>query len=224
MDPATGTQSIVSSGSMFIRPMGLAVEASGTLLVADPFAVGDFGAVIRVDPATGEQFEFSLGEGSDTELPLRPMALAVDADGSILVLEQTGGGVGGRVVRADAATGTRTLVSSGGDFVSPTAVAVEADGSILVADANAFGGGGGVIRINSATGEQTTVSSGGDFVGPLGIAVEADGTILIGDVDAFGGDGGLIRVDPATGAQTRLSSGGSFRRPGRIAILPATKR
>jgi len=66
-----------------------------------------------------------------------PRGIALDADGSILVVDQDAFGGPGGVIRVDPATGARTTVSesstSGGpSFVTPRDIALEADGSILV--------------------------------------------------------------------------------------------
>ncbi len=220
VDPATGSQTEVSSGGLFSNPFDLAIESGGTIVIADPHARG-VGGVIRVDPASGEQEMLSSGAEAPSSLPLREVGITLDADGHILVVEQTlaGGTQGkGRVTRIDPATGARTAVSSDGMFASAVGVAVEADGNIVVADANAFGGKGGVIRVDPATGEQTQVSSAGSFVGPIGIDIESDGSILVADGEAFAGRGGVIRVDPATGEQTTVSTGTTFRGHSGLAI------
>ncbi len=228
VDPVTGAQTIVSSGGLFVRPFDIAVEASGDLLVVDAFASAR-GGVIRVDPGTGTQTMLSIGEIQASTTPLRAVGIALETDGHILVAEQglAGGADGGRVVRVDRASGARTVVSSGGDFVSPIGIAVEAGGTIVVADANAFGSpddlvnDGGVIRVDSVTGTQTKVSSGGGFVSPRGIAVEAGGGILVTDSEAFGGVGGVIRVDPATGSHTTLVFGGAVHLR-QLTVVPAS--
>lgn len=220
VDPATGEQTEVSSGGLFSNPFDLAVESSGTIVVADPHARGA-GAVIRVDPRTGEQQMVSSGGEAPSALPLREVGITLDADGNILVVEQTlaGGAQGkGRVTRIDPADGARTAVSSDGMFASAVGVAVEADGNILVADANAFGGKGGVIRVDPATGEQTEVASRGSFVGPVGIDIDSDGAILVADGEAFAGRGGVIRVDPATGTQSTVSTGTAFQGHSGLAV------
>jgi hypothetical protein len=59
VDPVTGARSTVSTsgapagGAEFARPFGVAVEADGNILVADPTAWDTLGAVIRVDPVSG---------------------------------------------------------------------------------------------------------------------------------------------------------------------------
>ncbi|MFK0047438.1 hypothetical protein ACIQU4_25645 [Streptomyces sp. NPDC090741] len=97
--------------------------------------------------------------------PLRPGGSCVAADGTIVVVEQAGHSAdpdAPRVIRIDPAGGARTVVSSGGELVSPVDVVVDHDGNIrniLVVDANAFEGfSGGVIKVDPASGAQTVVS------------------------------------------------------------------
>jgi hypothetical protein len=49
-NPATGAVSTVAQGPNFGTPLGVAVEASGAILVADPHS-----GIIRIDPTTGAQ-------------------------------------------------------------------------------------------------------------------------------------------------------------------------
>lgn len=49
-NPVTGAVSTVAQGPNFGTPLGVAVEAGGAILVADPFS-----GIIRIDPATGAQ-------------------------------------------------------------------------------------------------------------------------------------------------------------------------
>jgi DNA-binding beta-propeller fold protein YncE len=49
-DPVTGAVATVSQGQKLGNPLGVAVEATGAILVADPH-----GGIIRIDPGTGAQ-------------------------------------------------------------------------------------------------------------------------------------------------------------------------
>jgi hypothetical protein len=74
VDARTGAQRMVSQGTNLVRPVGIAVDASGQLIVADPYTVnpeslylssgGYDGAIIRIDPANGEQAVIARGQGS----------------------------------------------------------------------------------------------------------------------------------------------------------------
>jgi sugar lactone lactonase YvrE len=181
IDPVTGVRTTVSEDANpsgdpgFLLPVGLAVEANGDILVVDRDAGGlpGFGAVIRVDPATGARTLVS-SNSSPAGGPsfLEPVSIAVEANGDILV------GQAGQLLRVDPATGARTLVSSnsspagGPSLNDPWGLTVEPDGDILVADT----GTAAVIRVDPVTGARTSVSSNttpaGDpmFSKPSGIA------------------------------------------------------
>src|SRR5206468_492485 len=115
--------------------------ADGHLVVADGF----FGlkAVIRVDPHTGDRTVIS----SDATTGQGPSfgdlhAIAVEADGHLVVAGSGFTGNGNWVVRVDPHTGNRTVISGQGpDFGFPTGVAVEADGHLVVTDSFYFDAG-----------------------------------------------------------------------------------
>jgi len=254
VDPATGVETPVSAGGFLVQPFGIAIEASGNLVVADASAFGGLcpggcGGVVRVNPATGAQSIVSTGG-----FFVDPFGIAIEADGKILVSDASG-----LLIRVHPSTGAQQIVSAAGFFASPTALAVEASGTILVDDqlsgiirvdpvtgtqtplspgglfcgslGLALEAGGDilvtaspgclaarVVRVNPLTAAQSVVSAGGLFSLPFGLAVEAGGDILVVDPLAFGGPGGVIRVNPVTGAQTPVPSGGLFVEPVGIAI------
>jgi len=84
VDLATGAQRRVSSGGMLSSPFGVAVEHGGTVLVADAFAFSQ-GGVIRVDLATEAQTEVFRSTSTALDLPHRPVGIALEADGAILL-------------------------------------------------------------------------------------------------------------------------------------------
>src|SRR3989304_1386151 len=75
IDPATGAQTVISSGGNFVEPLGLTVDPRGQILVVDAGLFGT-GKVIRGDPLTGAQTVVSAGG-----LFVRPFALTIDAAG-----------------------------------------------------------------------------------------------------------------------------------------------
>ena len=81
-----------------------------------------------------------------------PGGVAVGPDGTIY------GAAGNQVVRIDAATGVRTVVSTDGFLTQPIALAVDPQGNIDVVDTYL---GGSIIRVNAQDGSQAVVSSGG---------------------------------------------------------------
>ena len=195
IDPVTGGQTQITSLFSLSRPTGIAVEATGSIVVAEEIAA----EVERIDPDAGTHTTLS----SAAMLAQVP-ALAVEANGNILVTDLPLG-----IVRVDPVSGIQTTVSIYFDILTEIGgIAVEADGQILLVDATA-----GVIRADPLSGARTTVSSGGAFVSPAGLAVAANGDILVADVSA-----GVIRVDPVTGTQTIVSSGGLLQSIHSVAV------
>jgi streptogramin lyase len=213
LDPATGERTTVSQGGLLASPAGVAVEADGDILVADPGAFGFSGAVIRVDPDDGAQMTVSR------DGVIAPASIAVAPDGGVFV---TDGLFGAPVlVRVDPVTGAQTTVSSGGSFFDPFGVAVEPNADVLVGDVDAFDFEGAVFRVDPFTGAQTTVSRGGSFVDPGSVAVESDGDIIVADRAAgFLHTGAVFRVDRVTGGQTTLTEDLSLVVPIGVAVEP----
>src|SRR5207302_1508583 len=99
---------------LFGCPLGLTVEASGTILTS--ISPGcSIPAVIRIDPIAGTQSivssfgNFSLPYGLDTE-----------ADGNIIVADPNA--FAGAIFRVNPINGSQTLVSSGGLLAVPVDV------------------------------------------------------------------------------------------------------
>lgn len=105
LDPATGTETPITSGGLLERIGGVVVEASGELVVSR--ATGFQLVLIRVDRATGEQREFTEA-GSF----LRLHHLGITRDGTLLVPT----GDQKRIHGVDPDTGERSLVSGFGRF------------------------------------------------------------------------------------------------------------
>lgn len=213
----TGT----GSGPGFKGPLGIAVEADGSLVVIDR----DLKAAIRVDPASGNRTivsNASTGSGPGFETP---WDIAVEADGGQVVAD-CGLHALNAVVRVEPVSGDRTIVSdastgSGEDFgQGPIGIAVEADGHLVVTDQDIEA----VVRVDPVSGDRTIVSdahtgSGKEFEAPTGIAVEANGSLVVVD----NGLEAVVRVDPASGNRTIVSdastgSGPGFKVPWDIAV------
>ena len=139
VDAASGNRSLVSNfgnaaqGLRGSNPSGLALEASGTVLVIDYTAGTDIlGALFRVDAASGNRSLVSnFGNAAQGPLGSAPFGLALEAAGTVLVIDDTAGtGNAGVLFRVDRVSGQRTVVSDFGNAgqgdlgVEPVGVAI----------------------------------------------------------------------------------------------------
>jgi sugar lactone lactonase YvrE len=211
VDPVSGARAIVSdamtgSGPALFMPTAIAVEAPGTLVVAD----AGLEALVRIDPLSGARtlaFDGRLGGGPVVNVPT---AMAVEAPGTLVVADAGYQAV----LRVDPVSGTRGIISgptlgSGPPFHGPVAIAVEAAGTLAVVDVTDKA----ILRVDPVSGNRTLIAdartgSGPAFVRPVAIAVEATGTLVV--VDAGLSSiivGAILRVDPRSGDRSALSGG-----------------
>jgi sugar lactone lactonase YvrE len=185
-------------------------------------------AVLRLDPAAGSLVEISRN-GWQGNLFAHPYDIAVDRDGSLLVVDMGGFAESqqpdlpdGAVVRIDPFTGRQALVSQGGSLVDPAALALAADGSIYVAENVGVTGVRSVLRIDPLTGAQTVVAQGNQLCNPFGIALEADGDLLVTNYGNLScpHTGSVARIDPATGRQALLARNNLLSHPFGLAVEP----
>ena len=194
--------------------------------------------VLRADPTTGAVSEVSRN-GAQGRYFVHPYDLAVERDGSLLVVDMGAFAVDprqrvadGAVIRVDPASGRQSLVSRGGALVDPAGIAVAPGGAVYVAENEGTDGEPGVIRIDPTTGAQTRVAEGGHLCNPFGLAVEEGGGLVVSDygdllnasgipvIDCALSSGSLVRVPTDGGAPTVLSSGTLFGSPFGVAVEP----
>jgi sugar lactone lactonase YvrE len=195
----------------FGDPFALAIDAQGTLYVAD---AGDTGRIRKIDP-----------EGNVTTLPGSfdtPSGLALDRAGNLFVAE-----TGANAIRKISPTGVVTTIAGDGTagyrdgpaaqarFNGPIGVAADDQGNVYVADSY-----NDRLRVISPDGQVRTLA-GGDAPGfadgqgtsaafdtPTGIALDRHGMLLVADsgndairqVKPNGSVSTLARTDPNDGA------------------------
>jgi sugar lactone lactonase YvrE len=234
VDPVSGNRTLIAdartgSGPAFVRPVAMAVEATGTLVVVDAGLSSIIvGAILRVDPRSGDRSALSGGIVGSGPAFRRPVAIAVEAAGTLVVLDTpplAGGGLPGtRVLRVDPVSGTRTMVADApaedDSFVSSGDIAVEATGDLVVLEKSFFPPLIRVVRVDPVSGVRSlvfdaTTGSGPVPVRPVGLAVEATGTLVLVDTGARGfgsrsshevfGLGAVVRVEARSGDRALIS-------------------
>jgi hypothetical protein len=193
VDPTTGARAILSDfgdgtqGPTGDTPVGVAVDAAGTILVTDLNAgTAGRGALFTVHPTTGARTILSdFGDASQGPTGENPLGLTVDAAGTILVVD-FGAGTGGlgALFAVDPADGSRTIVSDFGDGTQgpigadPGGITIGASGTILVVDA----GVKALFMVDPADGSRTIFSDftnaikGPTGLSPIAVAVFGGGT------------------------------------------------
>lgn len=196
VDPATGAQSVVSSGGLLATgfPMGVTAAANGDLFITHNG--GEGGSLFRILPGSGAQSVVASG------FP-QAAGLTTEASGAVLLTDLNAN----NLTRVDPATGTFAVVSSGGLLSGPLGIGRAASGEIVVASRN----NGRIVRIHPTTGAQTLVSEAGVLGNPQWLAVHPSGDVFVTTGNA------VVRID-TTGAQSLLASGGALFSPRGIAV------
>jgi streptogramin lyase len=176
--------SVITLGSGFSTPTGVAVDVSGNVYIAD---AGN--NLIKKIPVGGGA-PVAIGSGFS-----HPEGVAVDASGNVYVADYNNNAV----KEIPVAGGSPVTLGSG--FVTPTGVAVDAAGNVYVADY----GNNAVKEIPQGIGAPVTLGSG--FSSPTGVAVDGAGNIYVAD---YGNR--LVKEIPA-GSTTPVTLGSGFSTP-----------
>lgn len=120
VDPITGAWTVLNFLSQGVNPAnaphGIAVEASGAILVIDVLGTDGRGALFRFDPQTGNRVRISdFGNPAQGAVGDFPQGVTVEANGRILVTDQFVGTSGsGALFSVDPVSGHRELLSDFG--------------------------------------------------------------------------------------------------------------
>ncbi|HKO17279.1 MAG TPA: NHL repeat-containing protein, partial [Acidobacteriaceae bacterium] len=206
----TGVQGFAGDGgqataAQLDSPMGLAVDASGSLYISDTHnqRIRKISATGVITTIAGTGAAGFSGDGGSAKAATfsRPTALALDSAANLYVAD-TGNH---RIRKVDAVNGgITTVVGKGvqgfaGDsqsalsalLDSPYGIAVDASGNLYIADTH----NGRIRRVAAATGVVTSVAGNGELGStgdggaatsaalafPRGVQVEADGSVYIAD-------------------------------------------
>ena len=213
-------------GAQLSSPVGIAVDGSGNLFIADTYnnrirQVSAATGVITTVAGNGTR-GFSGDGGAATNAQLNvPSGVAVDGSGNLFIADTNSH----RIRKVSAATGVITTLAGngtqgfGGDWgaatsallYGPVGIAVDGSGNVFVADRL----NSRIRKVSAATGVITTVAGNGTrgFSGdgraatdaqlnvPSGVAVDGSGNLFIADTNSHR----IRKVSAATGVMTTLA-------------------
>ena len=224
----------------FSTPSGLAIDADGTLFVAD---TGN-NVIRRVTPDGRVSIYAGDGMAGDRDGPAQnarfngPIGIALDGAGRLIVADT----YNDRIRAIDRNGGVTTLAGGAGPgwtdgpahdarFHTPSGVAVAPGGAIVVADT-----GNGLVRVIDAAGNVTTPSwtYGAGLSRPLGVTVAPAGDLYVADerglivealadgvVRTLAGSTPGFRDGPGADARFRGPSAIAVTKPGRLVVADA---
>jgi sugar lactone lactonase YvrE len=186
IDPVTLQQTTLCSTGLLTSPVGIAVEASGNLLVCE---LGN-NSLTRVSVPGGAQATLTSGG-----LLNSPVGVALDQNGAIYVASQAGGSI----TRVDPVTGTQTSVASGPVVGSPFGIVVAGQPvSPPLLSGPVWMGGQAVVGLKGYPGVNYSMLSATNALGPwdpLGVPVEqTPGVFSITDPGSTNGPFKLYRA------------------------------
>ena len=164
------------TGSNFNGPLGLAIDSSGHVWVANSngntvTALNNNGTLFGNFAPTGSNF-------------VGPVGVAIGSSGRVWVTNDGGGPSGLGTVVALNNDGSFDL-SNSSDFNGPEGVAIDGSGHVWVA--NAAGGAGGTGYVTALFGDGTLVGNffptGSNFEAPVNVAIASTGVVWVTNIN-----------------------------------------
>jgi streptogramin lyase len=193
INPSTKEQWVISSDVYLDDPYGIALEASGNILVTDGRAGP--AEVLRIDRASGNQSVVSTGG----EL-INPDDIAVGPDGWIYLADAGDGAGYGGIIKINPFTGEQSYVEPRGIHDAVSGIAVDGTGRIYFPDDDPSE----IWTILPP--EESELVSSGDYLdtGVRHIDLDLNGNVTVTDFTGNGSGGELLQINPTTGEQRQI--------------------
>jgi hypothetical protein len=208
-----GMQSMLGSG--FSSPIGVAVDGSGNVFVAD-FGSG-VNEILAVNGVVSSSSMVNpVGSGFSS-----PQGVAVDGSGNVFVADTNHNAVKEIVAVNGVVSSSSTVNTLGSGFSLPEGVAVDGSGNVFVADLLA-----GVKEILAVNGRipatnPTINPLGSGFTQPSGVAVDGSGNVFVAEGNAveeiLAGTGGAAS-GTVNGSSMVNTLGSGFTQPQGVAV------
>ncbi len=232
---AAGSTDGTGTAARFNSPLGIAIDASGNVYVAD----SDNDTIRKITPAgvvttlagTAGVAGSTDGTGAAARFSF-PLGIGVDAAGNVYVADSnndtirkiTPAGVVTTLAGTAGAAGSTDGTGAAARFNTPYGLAVDASGNVYVADKVNDTirkiTPAGVVTTPAGTAGQVGSTNGGLFNAPVGVAVDASGNLYVADsrndtirkitaagvVTTLAGSAGSAGSTDGTGAAARFNT------------------
>jgi DNA-binding beta-propeller fold protein YncE len=204
---------VIPVGSGFVEPIGVAVDGSGNVFVAD-VASNAVKEIVAVNGMVSSSSTVNtIGSGFSL-----PSGVAVDASGNVFVADQGNNAVKEIVAVGGMVSSSSTVNTIGSGFSDPLGVAVDGSGNVFVAD-EIINAVKEIVAVGGVVSSSSTVNTiGSGFFSPYGVAVDGSGNVFVSDVS-----NGAVKEIVAVGgvvssSSTVISVGSGFNLPTDVAV------
>jgi len=198
VNPSTGaTELLQGLPFLFNASVGpVAVDRAADFVVTSKVTLSDIPAIITLNHKTGKPKLIASGGFLQD-----PVALNIDADGSILVGNNDSLSGSGSVIRIDPTTGSQTVIASGGNITGIADMARGKNNTVIVLTpvSPPAPTPQTLVEVKLSSGNQRVILSNPSLISSNAIDVDSTGNIVTQ----------MQQIDTITGQTTLLSSGGA---------------
>jgi sugar lactone lactonase YvrE len=167
-----GMQSTI--GSVLGGPVGIAVDGSGNVYIAD----AGHARVLKETLAGGVYTQSTITSGTSIN---SPNAVAVDGGGNVYVANTNSG----NILKETLSNGIYTQSVIASNLINPNGIGVDGSGNVYVVNTNGGSSGMGNVIVlapaSSGTYTQSTLAAATGLLYPQGLTVDENGNVYVSD-------------------------------------------